>query len=426
MNILSKNKVEMVWYGEDTNLSEKQIQLSDCILLDENRVLIVTLDGYNHQMLGIICTIVNTEITIENTINITPNISNLQYNKKPSVVKILNNKVIIFFITNNYYYSLILTINENEITVDKTPKLLSYSSEVDYIKAFTLTDNRIILFYSNGANRLTARIATINEDMSLTLGTETVSNVTSYEYSTSFCKISDDTIMIIYMSSLKLHGIICKINNLTTVFGLDTLLDNQDYSYIGNSITKISDNKVIVAHAKNNNYYMSLTYCSIEDTIISVISSKYTDNIKLNAYNETNNTDYFTSIVALTENSGIVAFRGSNGYPERGELYYVSFTIEADNDISFGNQQQLSTVAGTGQNAECLLLDISRILITHTILSSSDTSRKLFGIVYDTKVEKLAQKVKNKQSTIVGIAKTSAKDGQLVKVVTPIYEEEEN
>lgn len=82
----------------------------------------------------------------------------------------------------------------------------------------------------------------------------------------------------------------------------------------------------------------------------------------------------------------------------------------------------LNSVANSGQNAQCLVLDISRVLIMHTIYTSSNNP--LYGIIYDSKIEKLVQKIKNKEDTIAGIAKTSAEEGQLVEIITPNYEEE--
>ena len=43
--------------------------------------------------------------------------------------------------------------------------------------------------------------------------------------------------------------------------------------------------------------------------------------------------------------------------------------------------------------------------------------------MYDSKIEKLVQKIKNKQGAIAGIAKTNAEDGQLAEIITPIFEE---
>lgn len=98
----------------------------------------------------------------------------------------------------------------------------------------------------------------------------------------------------------------------------------------------------------------------------------------------------------------------------------MPFTIVEDN-IEFGSVVMLNSVANSGQNAQCLLLDISRVLIAHTIYTSSDNP--LYGIVYDSKIEKLVQKIKNKQGAIAGIAKTNAEDGQLAEIITPIFEE---
>lgn len=287
-------------------MSENEYIVSlDCIQLNEREVLIVTINNRNY-VKAILCSIDDTEITVLKTTAVTTtSMTNIL-----SVLKVSNNKVLIFYYYDNYYRYIPCTITDNEIVVGETTQLVYKSGSTYYIKAFMIDENKAILFYS--LSGLIARILTINEDMSLSLGDEVDSNTFLYEYSTSFCQLSNNKIMITCMNGLKLTGIICKISNSSITFGQAVQLSASKYSFIGSSIAKISENKVIIAHANREyNYYLTLTICSIDDTKITVLSSKQTTDIILHSINNSSAEFYFSSIIMISANYGIVACKGN-------------------------------------------------------------------------------------------------------------------
>ena len=299
MEFIKQKTTEDDVIGEDTALFDEFAVLSlDCIQLNENEVFIVVLRS--NKIICILCSINNTEITIDKTTEISLVSNAVASDRKPSLIKVTNNKVFIFYIgrngSNYEYKSILCTINETEITAGEAITLVA-TSYAYYIKAIDLSNNKIILFYSNTSRRLVARIVTINEDMSLTLKDEIISDILPFEYSTSFCKLSNDKIMVIYANSDELTGIICKINNSTITFGTGTQLSSTKGSYKGNSIAQISDNKVVIAHSSNSVAApnLTITLCSIEDTKITVLFYQQAKNIYLNSYTNTaSSKDHYT------------------------------------------------------------------------------------------------------------------------------------
>ena len=68
-----------------------------------------------------------------------------------------------------------------------------------------------------------------------------------------------------------------------------------------------------------------------------------------------------------------------------------------------------------------LLLEDNRIFIVH----SFNQDKALAALIYNREYIKEISKIIKSTEKIAGIAKTSAEEGQLVEVITPIYEEEE-
>ena len=319
MEFIKQKTTEDGVLGVDTALSESEyVYILDCVQLSEKQVFIVSTNTKNNKLTATLCSIEATEISAIKTTVITDAYASM----KTCTLKISDNKILIFYFYNDYYRYIPCTITENEIVIGETTQLVYKSgSTYYYIKAFMIGENKAILFY--GLSRLIARIITINEDMSLTLGSEVVSDFAPYEYSTNLCQLSNDKIIITYMNNNKLTGIICKISNSSITFGQAVQLSANSYSHIGNSIAKITEDKVIIAHANREyNYYLTLTICLIKDTEIIVLSSKQTTDIILHSINNTSYKDYFTSIALLSENYGIVACKAK---PNRRIILYTIY-----------------------------------------------------------------------------------------------------
>lgn len=317
MEFIKQKTTEDGVLGVDTALSDVAVYILDCIQLNAREVFIVSTNASNNKLSASLCSIEDTEISAIKTTVITDAYAGM----KPCALKISNNKVLIFYFYNDYYRYIPCTITNNEIIIGETTQLVYKRDSTYYIKAFMIGENKAILFY--GLSRLIARIITINDDMSLTLGNEVNSNTFLYEYSINFCQLSNNKIIITYMNSNKLTGIICKISNLSITFGTAVQLSAAENSFLGNSIAKITEDKVIIAHANREyNYYLTLTICLIKDTEIIVLSSKQTTDIILHSINNTSYKDYFTSIALLSENYGIVACKAK---PNRRIILYTIY-----------------------------------------------------------------------------------------------------
>ena len=384
--------------------------------------------------------------------------------KKPVVVaKLTENKVFVAYrkisSSKTYLYGCIYIINENNIekgTDTQLAETLGYNLEIAVISS-----NKVVIIDRN-TSTMYGLVCEIN-NLSITAGTKKIlkSGTNTAEY-LSIVTLSKTKIMIAYSfdSYRYAYGMICTITDLTISVSTDTKLSDVQNGVRSISISKLSDNKISIAHIDSNNN-LHILICTIEDTNIILKFSEiityarvssyysvcvlalafnkmiiiYTDNkLRLQAYicvideNGIVNKSSFQlnsivtkgiiSAIILSSNRILILFNHDN---ENKLLYGMICTITGLT-ISEGIVTQVSNESYSGDVSPSIALLSSELaFLGYSKTANYYISGKICQIG-KTKISKIKE-----NEVIAGIAKTSGIDGQLVKYARPSFiESEEN
>ena len=295
----------------------------------------------------------------------------------------------------------------NNFTVNEDTKLSTTSGTGSTISAIQLTDNKVFIAHSYSSSYLYGMIVTINEDNSITVGTDTSLSTT---YGTgreiSAIQLTDNKVFIAHRCSddFSLYGMIVTINegNSITV-GTDTSL--RAASGIGRKISAIqlTDNKVFIAHSYSSNHYLYGMIVTINEG----------NSITVGTNTLLSTTEYSgreISAIQLTDNKVFIAHSYSS---DDFSLYGMIVTINEDNSINVGTDTSLSTTSGTGSTISAIQLTDNKVFIAH----SYSSNHYLYGISLDNLLT--IDKASNKFANILGVSNTSGTEGQTVQVYVP-------
>lgn len=370
--------------------------------ISESKVLV--LNSNNYFTFATIYNINNKQITQETSIKI-PNIADLS---ETNITRLSNNKFLVTFISSQVY-GLILSINENEITIGDLTTI-SYTTSNSGLSTIILSENKILLIRatnrlgSSNGRRLVANICIINENIitneieKTIYESSTVSNIAMFR--SAIIKLSTNKIAVLfdYNTRYNLYGIICTISNTTITTGELQLIDStNDIAYNNLSATLTFKDEIFITCGYNA---LNAIVCKIEENNILI------QNKTQLSTNETEGV--FSPIIKLNNNLIFIAHRctkeGINAF--FGMICEITEgKIKIKNDILFLN------------NNTNILINIIELFNDKLLINGAYSTIVLDILTYIDKI--------SLNDNIYGIAQSNGNNGQTVKIVRPNYNESE-
>ena len=264
------------------------------VALNSSKVFIAHSYGSNYHLYGIVCTINGTTITVgtDTVLNTTNNTG-----KVISAVKLDEGKVFIAHPQTTSYYLMgtLCEVSNTSITVLKSQSLLGYNNTGQSISVIALNKNKVFIAHShNGTNSnvfvLYGIVCTIS-GTEITKGSDTQLSTITNGYSLSVIKLTENKVFIAsaLYSDYPLYGLVCLISGTAITSGTNTRLLNENYSGEANSAVALSETKVLIAHRNynNNKSFLNSLLCDINGvnitsgTDIKLTSTEYTGDVIL-------------------------------------------------------------------------------------------------------------------------------------------------
>lgn len=372
-------------YGEDTLLYNTATKNYEAVLLSENRVAIgsvnnsgslalhVTICEFNDMTIQVVC---SERLYYNSSSSITPSFSMCALNE---------NKFCVFYMQGSIQgiQYIICEIANNEIIFDK--KNISFSQTLQRLGNFiALSENRIvgICLISNFVNIVTISINGNN------FVVENKYELTGQQgLFMRLEKLNNDKFLaMIYVKT----GSRTNDIYLFTI-GEDTFIinDHKQYDFFALSASipmytslKLNYNKVILFASSTSD--IDAVIININTEIIdSVSSTRLISNIGYAGF-------AISPVVIDSNNVLLLHSLTANKY-----LYSLQCNIQ-ENEITVSTDTQISATPNSGASISNIVNEMGLTFIAH----SFSTSNYLHGMIYDPKIEELAQKVQNKQSTI--------------------------
>ena len=375
----------------------------DSVLLDENKMLIVYING------GIVLEIVDIKnnVTI-NTINCDG--GNAFYT--PSCVLLEPNKVFIAIAkdySDKYFCGMIVEINDDEISYNiqqlSDVEELLYSEKPSCV---LLESNKVFIAHNKEMNSeyLCGSIVEINgTEMKLTTTVLSSINYSCCEQP-SCVLLEPNKVFIAHSVSWQnhyLYGTIVTIDGTTMVATTKQLNSSNYTSYSGTDCVLLEPNKVFIA--RSYNYKLAATIVDINETTMTVFTNKDLDTLPYSCYGT-------PSCIKLKENE-IVIF---HPYLPMNYLAKTSATIDKSSSDKFKNIKtemvQKNYYRNTSGCLDSYLLN-DKFFIVHNCMVKSNYANYVNRTIYPE------PQVRSCVYDINGVAKTSGEAGDTIQVFVP-------
>ena len=406
--------------GTDTmiNNEEKSGNSISAVALSEDRVLLAcrnnNTDGYLYAML---LNINNTNITV-----VTTPLIGMYHNHSGdvvSVVKLSETKAMIVhsYDTDNYLYGIVCNVSNTSITTGNDTQLSDVKYSGAGISAVALTDSKVFIAHSYGANKyLYGMVCTIS-GTTITKGTDTqLSTEEKTGAGISAVTLTDSKVFIAHnfgsgIGYNHLYGMVCTISGTTITKGTDTQLSTANYTGTITSAIKVLNNKVFIAHNYNNNYadkdnYLYGIVCTISGTTIT----KGTDT-QLSAIIHSG---FGISIIPSSDTKVTIM----HSYDTNYHLYAIVCDI-SNRSITIKNDIQLSTITYSGVRISATALDMNRTFIAH----SYTTNYYLYAMIANIEEITEIAKLQNITGRIAGVSKMTGSAGEQIEIYMPKIQE---
>jgi len=376
------------------------------IKLDEERVFIIYRSNSDtNKFYGVVCTI-SGESIIMGTVTKLTNTINAKYSISATLLS--ENKI---FITYNSIYTsgganvnaVICTVDGTSVTVgENTLKSIS-CSEYSTVCVVALSENKVIVVFEY--NNILHGIVFMIDESVIEVGTDINLNLK--------VSVSKDVISIVRLSEYKvcitykdinglLNGVVCNINETDIVVGTNTLLSEKQVTTIKSVL--VNEDKVFVAYRDNSSKSLYGVLCTIDEGVIV-----FEDDVLLSLEDKVTTT-YVWQLPIIVKDKIFIIHSYSN------ELFLCKLACEIKENKIF---KKGDTILNTSkiQAISSTLLDENQIFITYVKSSNNN----LYAVT-----ESAISEVKGFVSgQIAGVAKTRGTEGQIIKVITPIYNERE-
>lgn len=378
-------------YGEDTELYNTASKNYEAILLSENRVAIGSIKYSGSSALYVtVCEFSNMTIQIitNKAILTTNNSSDISF----SMCALNENKFCVFYHqgTHGFVCQTCEIVNNEIVNTSSSDNNIQIQEQGNFI---ALSENHIIGIYliSNFVN-----IVIISID----------GNKAKIENKYLLTGQKGFLMRLKKLSNNRMLAMIYSGNTASTwdfylfTVGEDTLVINDkkqfESSYIGNTNArctslKLNYNKIILFYSSLSVIYaciININTDTIDDISTEVLISQ-------EAY-----CGQAISPILIDANNIILLHSSTNNY----YLYSLQCNIQED-IITVSTDTQISAIQNSGNSISNIANETGLTFIAH----SHSSSNYLYGMMYDTKIEKVAQKVQSKQSTIARHSKNKCK-----------------
>lgn len=262
--------------------SNSSIQGASATKIDANKVYVSTNTGYSsYYLMGIICTISGTSITVGSATTIS---SNKESGNVTSTTTIDTNKVFIAYPYETSYDTLggvVCTVSGTTITKGSNTQLSTITNsgitnaQMLPERIVTLDTNKVFIAHSGSNYELCGIVCTVS-GTTITKGTDTqlYSNTQSvYSIQISAEKIGNDKVFVTHSnqagsgSQQKLNGLLCNVSGTTITIDSDTSLTTGVCSANYNSST-VLENKIFIVHQSDStNKYLNGIVVDLTPTI---------------------------------------------------------------------------------------------------------------------------------------------------------------
>ena len=299
---------------------------TSCVLLESNKIFIAHAYSSSYYLYGTIVEINGTTMTATTT---ELNSTSKSCYESPSCVLLENNKV---FITHcvgmaGYLYGTIVEIDETSMTATSNQldnKDVHYSSS-----CLLLEQNKVFVAYAGSSyDYLYGIVVEINETTMTATSKALVGISQSCKYSPSCVLLENNKVFIAhsYGNSYYLYGTVVQINGTEMTPTTTELNSSLQSCYIAPSCVLLESNKVFIAHAYSNSYYLY-------GTIVDVNGTSMTATIKFTTTNSYSNNKYSPSCVLLENNKVFIAHSYGNSYYLYATLYFGNEAVSTTDTI---------------------------------------------------------------------------------------------
>lgn len=291
-----------------------------------------------------------------------------------SAVELPNNKVFIAhsYGSDCYLYGMIVTVNVGEIVVNTDTQLSSVVNTGKSMSVERLSNGNIFIAHCYGSSaNLYGMICSIDGTaITVLMDTEIYGATGSDEYDRQLSTVllEDNRVFIAYSSTgYQLKAIVCRINENNSIsVGTATSSEDTTYTGIGISAVLLPNGNVFVAHSYGSSYYLYGTIYSVSGTTITKEKSK--------AINSSNsNTGRGVSAVLLEDGKVFIA----HGYSSSRYLYGIVVTIDGTT-MTPGTDTKISGETRAGHIISTVRLSNNKIFIVH---SYNKDSYYLYGVI---------------------------------------------
>jgi hypothetical protein len=382
-----------------TGLNTNNYKKPPCILLEDNKILIVTSRTNNYYLTAVIVEINGFEM-IATTINL----SSDKYTciNDPKCILLEDNKAFILHMygggnygyTKGDFYGTLIEIDGTTINVLSTKQLFNVGDVYCDPECILLEDNKIFCAHRYGTDSyLYGTIIEINGLEMIATSTQLNSNVKSGNASSISCVLLEHNKVYIshaYGSSYYLYGTLIEIDG-TTINVLNTIsIDSSGRAgESGSQCILLENNKVFIAYKYNS---FSTAIVKIEGTTMTRYTKSFST---INPYDP-------ASCILLEDNKLFAVCLDSTRY-----LYGAVIEIN-DTQIN-ATFTQLNKILHSYDAPSCILLENNKVFIV-----SAFSNYTLQGTIYT-----FDALVSSYDSTIDGVAKTSGIGGDTIEVYLP-------
>lgn len=288
---------EIITVGTPIKFNTEGSSYCSVAALTDSKALVVYQDSSSGAA-AIVLTIDGTDITAG-----TEKVVSSSANGAIAVVALSDSKALVAYSwgTSNAALgkAVVLTISGTTITVPSSHT--QFSSDKTYqIVATALTDNKVLVSFKTTACK--AVILTIS-GTTITVGTAVSVGSMGSSYQRSIVTLNENKALVTYVDSSgygKAH--VLTISETTITVGTGATFNSASTYYI--SAVVLNESKVLVTYRNNgNSYYGTAIILTIDGTTITAGTEKVFDY----------NTVTYTSLVAFSENSALVAYNNGSG-----------------------------------------------------------------------------------------------------------------
>lgn len=298
-------------------------------------------------------------------------------------------------------YAVVCTIN-NDMTITVGTKIVLHSEATNTVSATLISQDKVFIVSSYSVNYPLSVIVCTISNSTITVGTlQKITSCYFYGGGLEVKKLSDNKVIIAFAyfktsQNYNLYGIICTVSGTNITVGTNTQLSSDYYSAYAISIVILSESKIFIAHSNSTNYYLYGMICTVSGTTITVETD-----VKLS---EQNIIGKKISAVLLEDNRVLIAHGyGDNSYL-CGMLCKINDTkIEIEMDVQLDEKTNSSKI-------------IASLLSNNNIFVAYDYSATVLTI------SKLVLPVTTPTDNIYGVAKDNGTEGDMIDIYRPYKE----